>query len=309
MSAFSNKLIDACFKMGMAIDGVIHPADHAPRYTEIPIPKVKVVRDIPYLDDGNRYHMLNVYQHERDLDNHCKPLIIDIHGGGWYFGDKDMQEAYRYDLADRGFAVVVPSYRLAFEADFVSQIQDVFAAFNWVETHADEYGWDMNNVFITGDSAGGHLAGIATNIAMQPELQRKFNVHTDLRFNAIGYVSTMFNLTDTCRKLPVGIYFKSIIGKGYKKSEYFPFADVTYTLPDHMIPCYFITCYGDFLKRQGLRHYELYKSKGIECELFYADASEGNYKLGHVFNILHPERPESKKANQGMADFFRRYMR
>ena len=56
-------------------------------------------------------------------------------------------------------------------------------------------------------------------------------------------------------------------------------------------------------------HYELYKNKGIECELFYADKSEGDYKLEHVFNISYPERPESIKANQGMVDYFRRYMR
>ena len=261
MSKFTSKVIDTCYNIGTAVDRLIRKPDETVRATEIPIPKVKVCRDIAYIEDGNRYHLLNVYRHERDLENMRKPLIVDIHGGGWYFGDKDMQESYRFDLCERGFAVVVPSYRLSNEANFVAQIRDIFAVFNWVETHAEEYGFDLDNVFITGDSAGGHLSGIATNVLMRPELQEKFGVHSDLSFNAIGFVCTMFNLTKVCRTKPVGIYFRSIIGDGYKKSPFFPFADVAYSLPAHMIPCYFITCYGDFLKRQVLSHYELFKNK------------------------------------------------
>ena len=297
------------FKLIRAFWNMVQKGDNKRKSTQTPTPNVKVDKDIAYLDDGNPYHLLNVYCHERDLDNMQKPLIIDIHGGGWYYGDKDLNDYYCMDLCERGFAVVAPSYRLSYEADFVQQIRDIFAAFNWVEQHAAEYGWDLNNVFITGDSAGGHLSGIATNVLMQPELQEKFGVHSNLSFNAIGYTCTMFNMTKTCLKKPVGIYFKPIIGEGYKQSPFFPYSDVEYSLPEHMIPCYFITCYGDFLKDQGLEHYEMYRKKGIICELFYADHSEGDYKLEHVFNISYPERPESIKANQGMLDFFRRFMR
>lgn len=284
----------------------VQKMDQARIAQQTPTPGVKEIADIAYLEDGNKYHLLNVCYPEAMEGQAKKPTIIDIHGGGWYYGDKDLNKYYCFDIAARGgYAVVAPSYRLTPEADYVEQIRDVFAVFNWVEANAEKYGFDLDDLYITGDSAGGHLSGIATNVLMNEELQTLFGVSSTLRFKAIGYTCTMFNVTQLCKKYPAGIYFKKVIGKGYKKSPYFPYADVTYSLPDPMIPCFFITCYGDFLKKQNLDHFEIYKQKGVDCELFYADKAEGDYKLEHVFNISYPERPESIAANQAMLDFFK----
>lgn len=35
------------------------------------------------------------------------------------------------------------------------QLRDCFFAFKWVSTNIEKYGGDLNNVFVTGDSAGG----------------------------------------------------------------------------------------------------------------------------------------------------------
>ena len=40
------------------------------------------------------------------------PVIIDIHGGGWMYADKDLNIFYNQYLASRGFLVFSVSYRL-----------------------------------------------------------------------------------------------------------------------------------------------------------------------------------------------------
>ena len=38
-------------------------------------------------------------------ENDKLPVIIDIHGGGWMYGDKGLNENYCRALADRGYVV------------------------------------------------------------------------------------------------------------------------------------------------------------------------------------------------------------
>ena len=41
------------------------------------------------------------------------PVIVSIHGGGWFYGDKELYSYYCCHLASKGFAVVNFNYRLA----------------------------------------------------------------------------------------------------------------------------------------------------------------------------------------------------
>lgn len=38
-----------------------------------------------------------------------------------------------------------------------TSIPEIFRVLNWVYENREEYGFDCDNVFLTGDSAGGHL--------------------------------------------------------------------------------------------------------------------------------------------------------
>ena len=46
---------------------------------------VKIL-DIPYIDDGEKAHLLDIYYPEVTTEK--LPIIIDIHGGGWMYGYK-----------------------------------------------------------------------------------------------------------------------------------------------------------------------------------------------------------------------------
>lgn len=55
--------------------------------------------DIPYIEDGHRGHLLDVY-YPKDAGQKL-PVIIDIHGGGFLYGDKDLNKLYGYHLAKK----------------------------------------------------------------------------------------------------------------------------------------------------------------------------------------------------------------
>ena len=66
--------------------------------------------------DNIRYgeHERNILDVYRPKDQKGKlPLIVSIHGGGWVYGSKEINQFYCMSLAERGFAVVNFSYRLA----------------------------------------------------------------------------------------------------------------------------------------------------------------------------------------------------
>ena len=111
---------------------------------------IRRYNDIPYGDDRD-WNVLDVYRNRYKAGK--LPVIMLIHGGGWVYGSKELYQYYGMELARRGFAVVNYSYRLAPEHPFPAQLQDTVAAAAWIMKHADEYGFDLNNIFAVGDSS------------------------------------------------------------------------------------------------------------------------------------------------------------
>ena len=90
------------------------------------------------------------------------PVVVAIHGGSFYRGDKrDFQIVPMLRALGRGYAVVSINYRLSGEARFPSQIYDVKAAIRWVRANAAKYRLNPNAVGLWGDSAGANLATLA----------------------------------------------------------------------------------------------------------------------------------------------------
>ena len=122
-------------------------------------PEIQRYDDIVY-GDSKKWQILDVY---RPKDKEGKlPVILSVHGGGWVYGTKETYQFYCMDLAKRGFAVVNFTYRLAPEHRYPAQIEDTNAVVEWILKHSEEYGFDTDNIFAVGDSAGGHLLSVYT---------------------------------------------------------------------------------------------------------------------------------------------------
>lgn len=94
------------------------------------------------------------------------PLLVFYHGGGWSIGDLDSYDAVcRLTCRDAGIHVLSIDYRLAPEHPAPAAIEDAYAAFRWAHEHAAELGAAPGRVAVGGDSAGGNLAAVVSQLA------------------------------------------------------------------------------------------------------------------------------------------------
>lgn len=116
------------------------------------------------------------------------PVIVSVHGGGWVYGDKELYQFYGMSLAQRGFAVVNFTYRLAPEYKYPAPLEDINMVIGWMYQNKKEYGLDMDHVFMVGDSAGGHLAGLYSAICTNPACAEnyRFTVPNGFKPVALG---------------------------------------------------------------------------------------------------------------------------
>ncbi|WP_205877172.1 alpha/beta hydrolase [Mycobacterium camsae] len=105
-------------------------------------------------------------RHYRPPNGDSAPLLVFYHGGGWVIGDLDTHDALcRLTCRDAGTHVLSVDYRLAPEHPAPAAIEDAFAAFQWACEHAAELGAAPGRVAVGGDSAGGNLAAVVSQLA------------------------------------------------------------------------------------------------------------------------------------------------
>lgn len=86
------------------------------------------------------------------------PVVVFIYGGGWRDGAKDHYAFAGRALANRGFIVVLPDYRLFPKTRFPGFLEDGAKALAWVHDNIGEHGGDTERIFLSGQSAGAYNA-------------------------------------------------------------------------------------------------------------------------------------------------------
>lgn len=86
--------------------------------------------------------------------------IVLVHGGGWRAGNKSNFYAMATLLAQRGYVVVLPEFRLALEAGYPAGLLDVNDAIRWTMSQAGAFGIDPARIAIGGESSGGQMASL-----------------------------------------------------------------------------------------------------------------------------------------------------
>ncbi len=117
---------------------------------------VEVVRDIRY-KEGPR-GLLDVYVprgafslsgRDRFPGPGGLPVVVFFYGGGWESGARRDYRFVAVALAKRGFVVVVPDYRVFPQVRYPDFLVDGAKAVRWARRHAEEFGGNPAQLFLT----------------------------------------------------------------------------------------------------------------------------------------------------------------
>ena len=261
--------------------------------------------DHQYIDDGNVYHQIDVYYPEGTTEK--LPVVIDIHGGGWMYGDKELNKPYCLTVASKGNVVFNMSYRLCPDVTADEQLRDISKALQWVKANLDNYPCDKNNICLTGDSAGGMLACFTSMLSVSEKMRDIYDVEDfGLNFNAVCLTSPVAYMDDGSI---MSFYTKHMLGGNkYKSKKWANYVNADQLLSlGKMPPTMFVTSSGDTLALgQTLKAAKAYQENGIEVKLYNYDKYEGK-ALPHVFAIIYPDRQPGNGNIDEMLDFFKQH--
>lgn len=135
---------------------------------------ISEIKDISYIDDNLIEHKLDIYYKK---DKKIKPIIIDIHGGGFISSYKEMDSLFANCLAQRGYIVFNVNYRLAYpKFNVFDQIDDISNAVKWIIENASKYGGNIDDMYIVGHSAGGVLALAESLLCNDEKMRKDYNI-------------------------------------------------------------------------------------------------------------------------------------
>lgn len=120
------------------------------------------IPDVEYMKvDGINRVLQILVPRKRVMENEQYPLIVYVQGSAWHKQNIYQHVGQLNYLCKQGFVVAIVQYRESDLAPFPAQIEDTKTAIRFLKKHREEYYIDDQNVFLFGDSSGGHVALLA----------------------------------------------------------------------------------------------------------------------------------------------------
>lgn len=83
-----------------------------------------------------------------------RPLLVYIHGGGWFTGDKSQKGPSIQPFLDKGISFAAINYRLTPAHPLPAPVHDAARAIQFIRSRATDWGVDTSHIALTGPSAG-----------------------------------------------------------------------------------------------------------------------------------------------------------
>ena len=273
----------------------------------VPPTDVKTVENVSY-GSCDKWHLLDLYR-PKDAEGKL-PVLLNIHGGAWVYGDKKVYAPYCMYLVTQGFAVVNASYRLAPKHTFPAPLEDVGATVEWVVDHAEEYGLDVSNLFLVGDSAGAHLATAYTAVQLNEVYANSFpGIKVDERFIPKGLLLNcgVFDMEVEWKKQGRALtpFLTDLLGEKPTVEAVKQMSPAQY-ITSGFPPVHLTTSNGDFLRKHSYRLKEVLEKKGVEVA--FKEYGEKKKPQGHVFH-LNLKNKVGQECNADQLEFVKKMMK
>lgn len=135
---------------------------------------------------------LDLYRPDRPKPG--APTVVFFYGGAWQSGAREEYRFVAQALTERGYAVVIPDYRLYPQVRYPAFLEDGAAAVAWVRRNGAAHGLPDGPVALMGHSAGAYIAAM---LAEDPRLLRAAGT------SPCGAVAAMIGLSGPYDFLPL----------------------------------------------------------------------------------------------------------
>lgn len=234
------------------------------------------------------------------------PVIVSIHGGGYFYGDKELYQYYCMDLARRGFVVVNFNYRLAPEFRYPAPLEDTNAVLSWLVKCGEELEADCNNIFLVGDSAGAQLASQYAAAWANPDYAGLLGLTLPtFRLGAVGLNCGMYQMEEWLKGSSLAPMVTDYFGPD--PGAFGAHLDVLGHIDANYPPTYLISAPNDFLAPQCQPMAVFLQERGVEAQWKLYGTLEQR-EVGHVFHV-NLRLPEGQLANDEETAFFKRHIR
>ena len=146
----------------------------------------RIITEIAYADEYPNSFLDITYP---DPDTSVRrPTLVYFHGGGFFAGSKSAGDPLASsdvtslldDICAAGYNVVNVDYGLVPDCHFPVPVIQANQALAWCDSHADEYGLDMDDVVIMGSSAGAIMASQLGAVITNPQYASALGIEPQL---------------------------------------------------------------------------------------------------------------------------------
>lgn len=267
--------------------------------------KLYVLKDVAYTssekEEEKVWHLTDII-YPKEPSGEKFPVIVSVHGGGWFYGDKELYRFYCAHLSEYGFAVVNFNYRLSPENSYPKGFMDVCKAFDFVRDNAEKYGFDISKVYGVGDSAGAQLLSQYCTFATSKEYRALFEKENEepLVPKKIALNCGVYDMKESLgREDALSCYILEELPKNLNESLY---EYLTYINEDYP-ETYLMYSVNDPLQVYTPAMEKALKKANVYCVT--KGFGEGSPSDGHVFHV-NMKSELGKICNKEEIDFFYR---
>lgn len=248
------------------------------------------VKSTKHTLQGYQEGLIDITIYEPIILQKNAPCLVYLHGGGFILKAspylKTLVSTYALETPCK---VVYVDYRLAPKYAFPVGVEDCYAAFEWVNRHADELGVDKERIAIGGDSAGGNLAAAVNLMALDRNtppacFQLLIYPVTDARQNTESinkYVDTpLWNSRQTEKMWK--LYLKD--GLTTKREYASPLEAVSL---ENMPAAYIEVAEYDCLRDEGINFAEALHKNGVHVELNKTIGTIHGFEIATKSQLVH----------------------
>lgn len=229
------------------------------------------------------------------------PVIFNIHGGGYFYGDKELYRFLCMSLAERGVCVVNTDYRLSPEYRFPDALFDINDALIWVSENISRFYGDAGKVMLIGDSAGAQLASHFGTLYSNPDFAALYNMKVaDVKIVALSLACGFYDLAKRVSAEGLENIMLDYFGPNFDVQD--ERVQVLKYINENYPPTFVFSGVGDFLVDQPKPFFEFLNNKGVSCTYKIYEGLNGQ-DLGHVFHC-NMQFKEAHICNDDQIKFF-----